>query len=67
MIKALQVFFKRMRQKRPTKLDNGFIHTAGRVKDYLGKKNIQMLAPCSPDLALSDYFLFPKVRKNAGR
>ena len=72
VITALQLFWRRLRLKRPDLFKNGFIfhwdnapvHTAGKVKTFLEKKNIEMLPhpPYIPDLAPADYFLFPRVK-----
>jgi histone-lysine N-methyltransferase SETMAR len=41
--------------------DNVPAHSAFRIKEFLAKKNITVVehAPYSPDLAPSDFFLFP--------
>lgn len=72
IVGALKMFLKRLRQKRPELIKNGFIlhwdnapvHTAQTVQQFLAKKNIEVLAhpPYSPDLAPADYFLFPRVK-----
>ena len=72
IITALQLFWRRLRLKRPDLFKNGFVfhwdnapvHTAGKVKTFLQKKNVELLEhpPYSPDLAPADYFLFPKVK-----
>ena len=72
VITSLQLFWRRLRLKRPDLFKNGFIfhwdnapvHTAGKVKTFLEKKNVEMLPhpPYSPDLAPADYFLFPRVK-----
>jgi histone-lysine N-methyltransferase SETMAR len=63
---------ERIRRKRPELWKNGFIlhqdnapaHTALSVKQFLAEKQIAVLQhpPYSPDLALCDFFLFPKVK-----
>ena len=78
IIDVLGRFLKKMREKRPTKLDQGFIfhwdnapvHTASSVQEFLAKKNVELLQhpAYSPDLAPADYFLFPKMKsKLAGK
>ena len=72
IITALQLFWGRLRLKRPDHFKNGFIfhwdnspvHMAGKVKTFLQKKKVEMLdhPPYSPDLAPADYFLFPRVK-----
>jgi histone-lysine N-methyltransferase SETMAR len=46
--------------------DNAPSHNATIVKQFLSKKSVTVLyhPPYSPDLATSDYFLFPKVEFN---
>ena len=59
-------------RKRPGKLANGFIlhhdnalcHTSLLLQQFLSNKNIMVCPhpPYSPDLALCDFWLFPKVK-----
>jgi hypothetical protein len=44
--------------------DNAPASSAFRVKEFLAKKNITIVehAPYSPDLAPSDFFLFPRIK-----
>ena len=44
--------------------DNAPVHNSILVKDYLTKMGINTIPhpPCSPDLAPSDFWLFPKLR-----
>jgi len=44
--------------------DNASAHTALSIREFLGKKNIPILLhpPYSPDLALCDFCLFPKLK-----
>ena len=61
-----------VRRKRPEKWANGFIlhhdnapcHTSFLVRQFLSNKNIMVCPhpPYSPDLALCDFWLFPKVK-----
>ena len=45
--------------------DNAPVHTSKSVRDFLTRNNIQLLnhPPYSSDLAPSDYFLFPKLKR----
>ena len=45
--------------------DNAPAHTALSVREFLATKQITMLEhpACSPDLAPSDFFLFPKIKE----
>ena len=62
-----------IRRKRPDKWkknswflhnDNAPAHTSLVVRQFLTSKNITVIppAPCSPDLAPCDFFLFPKTK-----
>ena len=73
IVRALKSFLKVIKQKRPEKVEAGFIlhwdnapvHTARIVRDFLATKdNIEMMdhPPYSPDLAPCDFFLFPKLK-----
>jgi transposase len=44
--------------------DNAPAHSVFRVKEFLAKKNVTVVehAPYSPDLAPSDFFLFPRIK-----
>ena len=46
--------------------DNAQIHNSILVTDYLNKMGIQTVRhpPYSPDLALCDFWLFPKLKEN---
>lgn len=48
--------------------DNAPVHTSGIVKEKLAKLKFETLdhPPYSPDLAPSDYHLFPKLKKHLG-
>ncbi len=75
---TLKLFKERLRRKRPDlwalqddgwrsfylQHDNASSHTAGPTIALIGSSNIQMIShpPYSPDLAPSDYFLFPKLK-----
>ena len=70
VLTAFLKVFRRKRQDLSTKnwflhWDNAPVHTASNVKEFIGKKNINMLAhaPYSPDLAPADFFLFPKAKQ----
>jgi histone-lysine N-methyltransferase SETMAR len=73
IVKVLGIFMKRMRQKRPRMVEQGFlfhwdnapVHTAGVVGEWFAARNIQVLEhpPYSPDLAPADFFLFPHVKE----
>ena len=76
--KALAVFMKKMRQKRPELLDgewffhwdNAPVHTAAAVQNWLAARDVQVLPhpPYSPDLAPADFFFFTKMKDQlAGR
>ncbi len=66
--KALVRFLKVFREKRLIKdwflLWEVPVHTAASVQNYLVAKGFQMIChpPCSLDLALADFFLFPRVK-----
>ena len=70
---VLREFKKRFRRKRPAlfksgqwhfQQDNAPIHNSILVTDYLTKMCIKTAphSPYSPDLALCDFWLFPKLR-----
>jgi hypothetical protein len=69
---ALTRFLKVFRQKRPIMAaqewwlhwDNAPVHTAASVVDFLAAKGVKTVPhpPCLPDLALADFFLFPRVK-----
>ena len=73
IVKALKVFMKKMKAKRPQMVEQGFVfhwdnapvHTAAVVAEWFAANNIQRLAhpPYSPDLAPADFFLFPHVKE----
>jgi transposase len=44
--------------------DNASAHKALSVKQFLAQKSITEMGypPCSPDLALNDFLLFPKIK-----
>ena len=48
--------------------DNAPVHNSILVTDYLTQMGIKMVphSPYSPDLALCDFWLFPKLKKNLG-
>ena len=70
---VLRDFRKRFRRKRPALFksvqwhfhqDNAPVHNSILVSDYLTKMDIKTVRhpPYSPDLAPSDFWLFPKLR-----
>jgi len=71
-IEVLTKLLERVRWKRPEFWRNGSIlhqdnapaHIALSVKQFLANKNISVLEhpPYSPDLALCDFYLFPKIK-----
>ena len=73
IVKALKVFMKKMKAKRPQMVEQGFVfhwdnapvHTAAVVAEWFAANNIQRLAhpPYWPDLAPADFFLFPHVKE----
>ena len=74
-VEVLREFRKRFRRKRPALFksgqwhvhqDNAPVHNSLLITDYLTKMGIKTLLhpPYSPDLAPSDFCLFPKSRKN---
>ena len=73
-VEVLREFRKRFCRKRPAlfKLgpwhfheDNAPVHNSILVTDYLTKMDIKTVPhpPCSPDLALCDFCLFPKLKE----
>lgn len=48
--------------------DNAAPHKAGIVTEYLNKERVKLLPhpPYSPDLALCDFYLFPKIKHELG-
>ena len=78
IVKALAVFWKKLKKKRPQMAagdwffhwDNAPVHTAAIVQDWLAAREVQVLPhpPYSPDLAPADFFFFPKMKEElAGR
>lgn len=78
VVTVLRVFKKKMRQKRPQMMEEGFVfhwdnapvHTAAVVDQWFATAAIPRLEhpPYSPDLAPADFFLFPRVKEGlAGR
>jgi histone-lysine N-methyltransferase SETMAR len=73
IVKALGIFLKVLRKKRPVMAagewflhwDNAPVHTAATVTDWLAARRVKLIEhpPYSPDLAPADFFLFPKVKK----
>ncbi len=73
IVEALGNFMKIFKKKRPIMAagdrfhpwNNTPVHTAATVTDWLAARRIQLLQhlPYSPDLATTDFFLFPKVKK----
>ena len=72
-VEVLREFSKRFRRKRPAlfksgqwhfQQDNKPVHNSILVTDYLTKMGIKTVPhrPCSPDLAPSDFCLFPKLK-----
>ena len=72
-VEVLREFRKRFRRKRPAHFksgpwpfqqDNAPVHNSILVTDYLTKIGIKRASqpPYSPDLALCDFWLFPKLR-----
>ena len=72
-VEVLRDFRKRLRRKRPALFksgqwyfhqDNAPVHSSIPVTDYLTKMGIKTVLqpPSSPDLALCDFWLFPKLR-----
>ena len=68
-VEVLREFRKRLRRKRPSLFksgqchfqhDNAPVHNTIVVADYLSKTGIKTV-PYSPDLALCDFCLFPKL------
>ena len=73
MLRFLREFKKRFRRKRPAlfklvqwhfQQDNAPVHNSILITDYLTKMSIKTVphTPYSPDLALCDFWLFPKLR-----
>ncbi len=72
-MEALGKFLKVFRQKRPEMAardwwfhwDNAPVHTAAIVKDWMAARQLKVIEhpPYSPDLAPSDFFLLPKVKR----
>ncbi len=73
IVEALGNFLKVFRQKRPEMAagdwwfhwDNTPVHTAAMVKDWMAARQFKVVEhlPYSPDLALANFFLFPKVKR----
>jgi histone-lysine N-methyltransferase SETMAR len=73
IVKALDIFLKNLKQKRPIMVeqewwfhwDNAPVHTAAAVKNWFAAHGVQRLehSPYSPDLAPADYFLFRRVKE----
>ena len=74
-VEALREFRKIFRWKRPALFksaqwhfhqDNAPVHNAILVTDYLTKMGIKTVPhpPNNPDLALCDFWLFPKLKEN---
>jgi hypothetical protein len=73
IVEALGKFLKVFRQKRPEMAardwwfhwDNAPVQTAAKVKDWMAARQFKVIAhpPYSSDLALADFFLFPKVKR----
>ena len=72
-VEVLREFRERFRRKRPALFksgqwhfhqDNAPVHNSILVTDYLTKMGINTVLhpPNSPDLATSDFWLFPKLR-----
>ena len=72
-VEVLREFRKRFGRKKPAlfksgqwyfHLDNSPVHNSILVTDYLTKMGIKTVlhSPYSPDLALCDFWLFPKLR-----
>jgi len=72
ILKALSTFMKQLKKKRPELAagewffhwDNPAVHTFTVVRNSLVARKVQVLEqpPCSPDLALDDFFYFPEVK-----
>ena len=69
-VEVLREFSKRFRWKRPALFksghqDNAPVHNSILVTDYLTKMGIKTVPhpPYSPDLALCDFWLFPKLKE----
>ena len=73
-VEVLRVFRKRFRRKRPALFksgqwhfhqDNAPVHNYFLVRDYWSKMGMKTvpLIPYSPDLALCDFWLFPKLKE----
>lgn len=70
---VLQSFRDHMRRKRPDKYKNGYVlhldnarvHTSKETTEFMAKAGIKTYPhpPYSPDLAPSDFYLFPKLKK----
>ena len=74
-VEVLREFRKRFHQIRPAlfqsgqwhfRQDNAPVHNSILVTDYLSKMGIRTVPhpPYSPDLAPSDFYLFPKLKEN---
>jgi hypothetical protein len=73
IVEALGTFMKILRKKRPQMVagdwlfcwDNAPDHTVAKVTDWLAARDIKSIEhlPYLPALALADYFLFPRVKK----
>ena len=72
-LEVLKRLREKVRQKRPERFtnnswilhhDNAPAHTALSVREFLATKQITVLEylPYSPDIALSDFLLFPKIK-----
>ena len=73
-VEVLREFSKRFRRKRPTPfksgqwhfhLDNALVHNSILFTDYLSRMGIKTVRqpPYSPDLAPSEFWLFPKLKE----
>ncbi len=73
IIEALARFLKALKEKRPTMMartwwfhwDNAPVHTAAVVTNWMAARRFQIIEhpPYLPDLAPSDFFLFPSVKR----
>jgi histone-lysine N-methyltransferase SETMAR len=73
IVEALGKFLKVFNQKRPEMAagdwrfhwENAPVHTTTTVMDWMAARQFKVIKhpPYSPDLALADFFLFPKVKR----
>ncbi len=76
IVKALRVFMRRFRLKRPELAeqewffhwDNAPVHTAAKVQEWIAANGVRVIEhpPYSPDLAPADFFLFQRIKAELG-